>query len=118
MYITELKYKLLLHSICYYTPATESCPENSSLCYDIGDIADGRIKLSSLSRHDLQQYLKHHFVPGKNYEFSTCNVKKSSEKRTKCLSFQRSWLEQYKWLVYSPSQQGGYCKHCMRTVSS
>ena len=40
-------------------------------------------------------------------------MQKSSEKRSKCLSFQSSWLEQYKWLVYSPSQQGRYCKHCV-----
>ena len=90
MCITDLKYKLLLHFVCYYTTATESCPGNSSICYDIEDIAAGRIELSSLSRHDLQQYLKHHCVPGKNYEFSTCNVQKSSDKRTNCLSFQSS----------------------------
>ena len=45
--------------------------------------------------------------------FSTCNVQKSSEKKEKLFMFQSSWLEQYKWLVYSPSQQGGYCKHCV-----
>ena len=28
------------------------------------------------------------------------------------LTFQNSWLEQYKWLVYSPSEQGGFCKYC------
>ena len=27
-------------------------------------------------------------------------------------SFQRGWLSTYPWLVYSPSQSGGYCKFC------
>lgn len=29
------------------------------------------------------------------------------------LTFQRSWLNEYKWLAYSPSQGGGYCKYCV-----
>ena len=69
---------MMLHFICYYTQSTESCPGMSSIYYDIGDIAAGRIKLSYLARHDLQQYLKHHVLSGKNYEFSTCKVQKSS----------------------------------------
>ncbi|XP_072168372.1 uncharacterized protein [Diadema setosum] len=28
------------------------------------------------------------------------------------VSFQISWLEEYPWLVYSPSQKGGFCKYC------
>ena len=42
MYTTDLIYKLLLHFTCYYTSATERCPGNSSICYDMGDIAAGR----------------------------------------------------------------------------
>ena len=27
--------------------------------------------------------------------------------------FQKQWLEEYHWLVWSPSQNGGYCKYCV-----
>ena len=29
------------------------------------------------------------------------------------LTFQKSWLDEHRWLVYSPSQGGGYCKYCV-----
>ena len=29
------------------------------------------------------------------------------------LTFQESWLKEYAWLLYSPSQGGGYCKYCI-----
>ena len=28
-------------------------------------------------------------------------------------SFRHCWLEQHDWLVYSPSQDGAYCKVCV-----
>lgn len=32
---------------------------------------------------------------------------------TKTLTFQLSWLNEYEWLVYSPSQKGAFCKSCV-----
>lgn len=29
------------------------------------------------------------------------------------MKFQESWLIHFKWLVYSPSAKGGYCKYCV-----
>lgn len=34
-----------------------------------------------------------------------------SDKR--CLSFQRHWMEQYSWLVYSDVAKGALCKVCV-----
>ena len=38
---------------------------------------------------------------------------KGKDKHTKKHVFQPSWLEKYTWLVYSPSQMGGFCKYCV-----
>ena len=34
-------------------------------------------------------------------------------KKTKKLRFQMKGLDQYHWLVYSPSMPGGFCKFCV-----
>ena len=57
-------------------------------------------------------YLKHHFVPDTKYVFATQTLQKDGGKK-KALTFQHSWLQRYKWLVYSPSQKGGFCKYCV-----
>ena len=57
---------------------------------------------------DQEKYylLKNHFIPGSLYRFPA--VLYGSRHR----SFQLSWLSQYNGLVYSESNQGGYCKYC------
>ena len=50
--------------------------------------------------------LQDHFKPDKLYHFPT-----HTEYR-KQRSFRYCWLEQHDWLVYSPSQDGAYCKVC------
>ena len=80
-------------------------------CYDIGDIASGKIPLAALTREHRVHYIKNHFVPGKQFQLSTYTLQRGDDR--KVLSFQRAWLEQYKWLVYSSSQKGGYCKFCV-----
>ena len=88
-----------------------SVPEPISV-YDIGDIILGKVKLDSLSRHDIFCYLKQHIVPKQN-EVITQVVVKGKDRRKKTLRFQLSWLETYKWLVYSQSANGGLCKFCV-----
>jgi len=51
--------------------------------------------------------LKHHFVPRKGYQFPSCTF--SGRQR----HFQSSWLGKYSGLVYSESEDGGYCKFCV-----
>ena len=56
----------------------------------------------------------HHFEPPWNYKHVLKQtVSKGRKKINKVLTFQHSWMEKYKWLVYSPSQEGGYCKFCV-----
>ena len=81
--------------------------------HDIGEVASGTIQSTSLSAQEKASFLKNHFVPGKDYKFSTQILPKEGGKKQKMLTFQHSWLEQHKWLVYSPSQQGGFCKFCV-----
>jgi hypothetical protein len=54
----------------------------------------------------LQAY-EHHFCPTKLFNFP------KTLEFGKHRSFQLSWLERFKWLVYSPSQDGAYCKACV-----
>ena len=51
--------------------------------------------------------LKHHFVPCKNYHFPTRVINQRQR------HFQKSWLDKYAGLVYSNSEDGGYCKYCV-----
>ena len=51
--------------------------------------------------------LKQHFVPSRNYKFPTRSF------HGHCRHFQQRWLEQYNGLVYSESEDGGYCKFCV-----
>lgn len=46
------------------------------------------------------------FIPPHNYKFPACFV--SGHNR----HFQQSWLDQHNGLVYSESENGGYCKYC------
>ena len=51
--------------------------------------------------------LKNHFVPPNGYTFPSRIMNGQSR------SFQASWLERYNGLVYSESEDGGYCKFCV-----
>lgn len=54
--------------------------------------------------------MKHHFVPSKSYKFSAHNY------GNRQMHFQGSWLDMYNGLVYSESDDGGYCKFCVLFV--
>ena len=51
--------------------------------------------------------LKHHFVPTKGHQFP---ARVFSQRQR---HFQSSWLDKYNGLVYSESEDGGYCKFCV-----
>ena len=59
-----------------------------------------------LTDHEKLILLTKHFIPPRNYKFPARFI--SGRNR----HFQRSWLDQHNGLVYSESEDGGYCKYC------
>ena len=60
--------------------------------HDIGEVASGTIQSTSLSAQEKASFLKNHFVPGKDYKFSTQILPKEGGKKQKMLTFQHSCL--------------------------
>ena len=60
-----------------------------------------------LSNREKFHLLKHPFVPCKGYSFPA-RIFNHRQRH-----FQTSWLERYNGLVYSESEDGGYCKFCV-----
>lgn len=93
---------------------TATCVSSTNpdfLSHDVGDIFGS---ISSITDEQKHVFLKDHFFPDENYtDFIKQHITKGKQKRQYTLSFQRSWLTQYPWLVYSPKQQGGLCKFCV-----
>ena len=56
----------------------------------------------SLTDEEKLQALQNHFIPTDAFKFPVHT--KYGKKR----SFQLSWLKDYKWLVYSPKEDGAY----------
>ena len=50
--------------------------------------------------------IKSHFVPPINYKFPTRFLHQCRR------GFQSRYLSEYSWMVYSPSVDGVFCKHC------
>ena len=71
---------------------------------DFGNIVQHTIYLTD---HHKLTLLKKHFVPASDYKFPTHVI--NGVQRL----FQYSWLGRYPGLVYSKSQNGGYCKYCV-----
>ena len=72
---------------------------------DIGTYStDDILKLTDDEKYWL---LKNAFRPQGRYKFP------SQEEYGKNRSFQHSWLNQYPWLTYSESRNGGYCVNCV-----
>ena len=84
----------------------------STECYDIALVLTGDVSLSGLSDVEKYCYLKNHFIPSSQDQMLSEEVK-VGKKTTKRLRFQMKWLDQYHWLVYSPSMPGGFCKFCV-----
>ena len=71
---------------------------------DFGNIVQHKIHLND---HQKLTLLKKHFVPASDYKFPTRTINGIHR------HFQHSWLSRYPGLVYSKSQNGGYCKYCV-----
>lgn len=80
---------------------------NESSVINSGDF--GKVVCSCRKLTDNEKYtlMKHHFIPGQNYKFPPRSF--GGHPR----SFQINWLSQFNGLVYSESQNGGYCKFCV-----
>ena len=80
---------------------------------DIGLLACKPSNKSTLSDAQKFQLLTNHFKPdGDSIVPLACQEVRKSGK-TWNIRFQLSWLKEYTWLVYSPSQKGGFCKYCV-----
>ena len=73
---------------------------------DFGNVAQTKA-IRTLTDHEKLTLLSTHFVPPRHYKFPTRIV----GGRGRC--FQHGWLEKHNSLVYSESQDGGYCKYCV-----
>ena len=83
-------------------------------CDDIGLAVCKPGEKSAISDTQKFQLLTNHFKPDADSKlplaYQELEVKKSG--KTWKVSFQLSWSKEYPWLVYSPSQKGGFCKYC------
>ena len=61
----------------------------------------------SLSNSEKLNALQDHFKPDRLYAFPT------QTEHGKQRAFRLEWLDEHKWLVYLPSQNGAYCKVCI-----
>ena len=93
------------------TPSVSACDFSGEInpviqSGDFGHIV--KLKAQRSLTEDEKYYLmKHHFVPSKRYNFAAHSY--GDRQR----HFQGSWLDKYNDLVYSESDDGGYCKFCM-----
>ncbi|KXJ14854.1 52 kDa repressor of the inhibitor of the protein kinase [Exaiptasia diaphana] len=70
-----------------------------------GPLKPGAVE--ALSDHEKYVLLTKNFTPGEKFVFPKTN------KYGRNRSFQLSWLKEYSWLVYCPSEDGGLCRVCM-----
>lgn len=73
---------------------------------DQSDISSFRNKNKQLNDGDKIKILQGLSAPQKKFEFPSTTFGNKSRK------FQYDWLENYKWLIYSKSEDGAYCKYC------
>ena len=77
--------------------------EDMLVCGDMGLVV-GLKTIRDLSNQEKYSLLKQHFVPSSSYVFPP-RIIKGKERR-----FQHSWLKKFPGLVYSESENGGFCK--------
>jgi len=100
-------------------PLNDRQTETVSAVNDIGEIINATMtvaqvteKINSLTVDQKQYMLQNHFKPSEHFIFPVtydggCNR-----------SFQRAWLSEYPWLVYSQHLDGGFCLPCAMMVQS
>lgn len=91
---------------------TEVPESNDFACLDLGIIIRDMMDVRQMSDAEKCKYSKEHFVPPVGYDKFCSQIVKSRGEEKK-LVFQRKWLDDYKWLVYSPLLSGGLCKYCI-----
>ena len=79
---------------------------------DIGLFCKPSDEKSTPSDTQKFQLLTNHFKPDGDSKVPLAyqDVKKAGKNWK--VYFQMSWLKEYPWLVYLPSQKGGFCKYC------
>ena len=91
----------------------DSQPSSSGACPYAGDFGQvsicctGNGGIHHLTDSDKYLLLTKHFKPGCTFKFPGV-----PDNHGKNRSFQLSWLQAFPGLVYSPSLNGGFCKHC------
>ena len=88
-------------------PPSEMSEMHPDVCSgDLGRVI--KLKSERNLRDDEKFYLlKYHFVPAKGYKFPNCTFNAQKQQ------FQMGWLNKYNGLIYSQSQDGGYCLFCV-----
>ena len=80
---------------------TSSESESGLVFDDIGKLpGSGPLNLSASEKMKL---IEEHFVPSESFAFPKAQMNLHNR------SFHHGWLKTYRWLVYSKSQNGGYC---------
>ena len=72
---------------------------------DVGTYSNDR--LCKLSDEERLWLLSNAFRPGSSYKYP------AKEEYGKKRTFQHAWLEEFPWLCYSQSCNGGFCVHCV-----
>ena len=91
--------------------AVGGCTVINSVSYDVvGNDVGELVDPNKLQDDTKLSLLLGHFVPDSHFPFPPRQEKKSGRDTKRY--FQLQWLEKYNWLVYSPSQNGGYCLPC------
>jgi hypothetical protein len=81
---------------------------NDSAMHDVILDDIGTVSRDEMSESIRTNLLQNHFVPDKSYCFPA-----RPDKKGKNLCFSLSWLDNFPWLVYSKSQNAGYCLPCV-----
>lgn len=78
-------------------------PKESTDQIQANDIAS--LIVSNMSDEEKYRMLKNNWQPPNDFNFPVSTLRN--------LKFQKNWLTQYSWLVYSQSVDGAYCKFCV-----
>ena len=78
---------------------------------DIGVVAYDPVMKMSVTNEQIMQLLRRHDETPKHVDYSTREIVRA--RKTKILTFQTSWLNEFGFLSYSTAHKGGYCKYCV-----
>lgn len=97
------------HTDSYLSGKPEQCEDSVTLNH--GHVNDVSYFINrALTDEERLKVLHNCWSPPKNYQFPL--IEKFKDKKLK-LKFQYQWLDRFNWLVYSETEQGGFCKYCV-----